>query len=143
MNYRRHKIREEAALLGIDEAYIDVLVETFYGRIQEHAELGPVFERAIGDRWSRHLQQMKLFWASVTLNSGVYSGKPILAHLKHKTIKVEHFDSWLSLFEKTLQDTGASQEAVDYFMVRANRIAKSLKLAMFGHPDMEFLEKHG
>jgi hemoglobin len=41
-------IRERAvadmAAMGVDEAFVDRLVETFYGRVLAHPELGPVFD---------------------------------------------------------------------------------------------------
>lgn len=134
---RREAIRAHAATLGIDDAYISTLVDTFYVRIRAHDELGPVFEAAIGGNWPEHLARMKDFWASVALNAGRYSGKPVPAHKKHSTIRPEHFPVWLDLFEQTLVDTAPSPEAVPYFMERANRIARSLQLALFGMPGLE------
>ena len=133
---RREAIRANAAALGIDDAYISTLVDTFYDRIRAHDLLGPIFDYAIGDKWDTHLPRMKDFWASVALNAGRYSGKPVPAHRKHTTIQPEHFTIWLALFEKTLTDTALTPGAVDYFMERANRIAQSLQLAMFGIPGL-------
>ena len=130
---RREDILAHAAALGIDEAYISTLVETFYQRIRAHPLLGPVFEQAIAD-WAPHLARMKDFWASVALNAGVYSGKPVPAHTKHTHIQQWHFNLWLALFRQTLLDTAPTPAAVDYFMERAERIAQSLQLAMFGYP---------
>lgn len=134
---RREAIRAHAATLGIDEAYISTLVETFYGRVRADAVLGPVFENAIGDHWPEHLARMKDFWASVTLNAGRYSGRPVPAHKKHASIRPEHFGTWLALFEQTLVDTAPTAAAVPYFMERAHRIARSLQLALFGLPGLE------
>ncbi len=134
----RQSIQENAARMGIDMAYIDVLVETFYDRIRDHGILGPVFNEAIQDEdWPHHLERMKAFWASVALNAGLYSGKPVPAHQKHaEAIQDWHFGIWLGLFKQTLEDTAATQDAVEYFMVRAERIAVSLKLAILGVPGL-------
>lgn len=132
---RRQAIIDHAHSIGINDEYIDVLVETFYTRIRGHDILGPVFQNAIGDNWSVHLSRMKDFWASVTMNAGRYSGKPVPAHKQHSdSIHDWHFGIWLGLFRQTLEDTSPTQEATDYFMVRAERIAESLKLAIFGMP---------
>jgi len=80
---RRQAVIDHAHKIGISDDYIDLLVESFYQRIREHPILGPVFNDAIGDNWPHHLAQMKNFWASVTLNSGRYSGQPVPAHKKH------------------------------------------------------------
>lgn len=130
---RRQDIIAEANALGIDEAYISTLVETFYTRVRAHPILGPVFETAIKD-WPPHLATMKRFWASVALASGTYSGKPVPAHARHSHIQQWHFNLWLALFEQTLRDTAPTEGAVRYFMERASRIAQSLQFAMFGLP---------
>lgn len=133
---RRAEIQARAAAMGIDEAYISQLVDTFYSRIRVHQTLGPIFNAAIGDRWDQHLPRMKSFWASVALNAGSYSGRPVPAHQKLTTVEPGHFAIWLALFRQTLEDTAPSKEAVPYFMERAERIAESLKLAMFGFPGL-------
>jgi len=132
---RRQDILDQAAALGIDEAYISTLVEIFYTSVRAHQVLGPVFETAIQD-WPPHLATMKTFWASVALGAGTYSGKPVPAHAKHRHIQQWHFNLWLALFEQTLRDTAPKPGAVAYFMERANRIAQSLQFAMFGLPGM-------
>lgn len=133
---RRAELQREAAEKGVDHAYISELVETFYGRVRAHPDLGPIFERAIGERWEFHLRRMKDFWASVALQAGTYSGKPVPAHLKLEGLTREHFRSWLNLFRSTLHDTAPTPEAAEHFMVRAERIAESLQLAVFGMQDV-------
>jgi len=132
---RRAEIEAKAAQLGIDDVFIDRLVETFYGRIREDATLGPIFNNAISD-WGPHLSTMKDFWASVAFNAGRYSGRPVPVHLKHKTIREEHFAVWLGLFREVLEEISPSPLTVAYFMERAERIAQSLQLAMFGLPGL-------
>lgn len=135
---RRAEIQESAAQMGIDEDYISRLVDTFYTRIQRDEVLGPIFASHVGD-WDTHLPTMKNFWSSVALSSGRYSGRPVPAHFKLKDqLSPADFSRWLALFRQTLDDTAPSTEAVDYFMERAERIAKSLQLAMFGDPDLNF-----
>ncbi|MGD1935434.1 MAG: group III truncated hemoglobin [Candidatus Phaeomarinobacter sp.] len=134
---RRKDIQANAAARGIDDAFIDELVERFYGRIRQHATLGPIFNQAIGDNWPPHLATMKKFWASVAMNMGTYSGKPVPAHKKHTTIERKHFAIWLGLFRQTLEDMSPSALTVAYFMERAERIAQSLQLALFGIPGLE------
>jgi hemoglobin len=97
---KRAKARAHAATIGIDETYINDLVEAFYARIRKDSELGPIFERAIGTAWPDHLARMKLFWASVALNAAVYSGKPVPAHRKLKTVRADHFERWIALLNR-------------------------------------------
>ena len=132
---RREELRDQAAAMGIDEAYISTLVETFYTRVRAHPVLGPVFASAITD-WGPHLDTMKDFWSSVALGTGRYSGRPVPAHAKHRHIQQFHFNLWLALFEQTLRDTAATPQATAFFLERANRIAQSLQYALFGLDDL-------
>ena len=129
---RRREVVEKAAAMGVDEAYISVLVDTFYTRVRADRLLGPIFEETIRDDWEPHLKKMKDFWASVALQTGRYSGEPIPAHKKLLEAQPWHFDVWLELFEETLKDTAPTPEAVAYFMDHAGQIAKGLQIAMFG-----------
>ncbi|SDT95647.1 group III truncated hemoglobin [Stappia sp. ES.058] len=133
---RRREIEQTAAALGIDDAYISTLVETFYGRVRAHEVLGPIFAAEIGDDWDPHLAKMKDFWASVVMNAGRYSGKPVPAHTKLPDLQPWHFKVWLDLFEQTLADTAPHPDAVPYFMERARRIARSLEFAISGLPPL-------
>jgi len=132
----RQKIRDEAAAIGIDEAFISRLVDEFYNRVRRHERLGPIFEAAIDD-WPEHLAKLKSFWASVALNAGTYEGRPMQAHLRQKTIEPAHFGEWLYLFEQTLRDIATNEAAVEYFMVRASRIGESLKLGLYYRPEQD------
>jgi len=129
----RKAITENAHKIGITTEYISVLVDSFYDRIRVHETLGPIFNNAIGDNWDMHLAQMKRFWASVAMNAGTYSGSPVEKHRKHNAvIESQHFDLWLDLFKQTLEETAPTPDCVNYFMTRAERIANSLKLSIFG-----------
>lgn len=124
----------QMAVMGVDAAFIDRLVETFYGRIQAHPALGPVFERRLHGRWPEHLSKMKAFWGSVAFKNGAYGGKPVQAHHGVDGMAAGLFMDWLALFERTLDDLGASAEAKAWFMATAQRIARSLVLALFYNP---------
>lgn len=131
---RRREILAEAAAIGIDEAYIARLVDTFYAKVRRHDELGPIFNGVIGENWDHHLTKLKDFWASVALDAGSYSGRPVPAHVKLEGVEPRHFQLWLGLFRETLEETAPSPAAVDFFMERAERIAMSLQYAMFALP---------
>lgn len=132
---RRTEIQANAAAMGIDEAFISALVDSFYTRIRRDERLGPIFDDAIHD-WDAHMPVMKAFWSSVVLSTGQYSGKPVPTHMKLEGIEKADFQIWLGLFYKTLEDIAPSEEAIPYFMQRAERIAASLQLAMFGLPSL-------
>ena len=113
---------------------IEDLVATFYARIRKDAELGPIFERVIGADWGPHLKTMCDFWSSVMNTSGRYKGKPIPAHVKLKGIEPRHFERWLTLFAETAGELFEPALA-QLFLLRAQRIAESLKLGFAFHAD--------
>ena len=128
---KRKELQQKAQEMGITEAYISCLVETFYEKVRTHAELGPVFNEVIGDRWSIHLAKMKSFWSSLALRNGTYQGRPMQAHKALTNAEPKHFNIWLTLFEETLRETAPSPGAVEYFLGFANSIAGRLQKAMF------------
>ncbi len=128
---KQEDIRAQAEAMGVDEAYISTLVDTFYGRVQENALLGPIFEEVVDGKWDKHLVTMKSFWGSMALGLNTYEGRPMPKHMALKGLTPEHFATWLELFYQTLQDTAPSQAAEDYFIERAARIARGFQLNIF------------
>ncbi len=130
------RARREAAIAraraetGIDEALIDQLVERFYEKVRADALLGPVFEAKIED-WGPHLAQMKLFWGSVALSTGLYNGRPMPKHMR-LPVDAEHFDRWLALFEDTAREL-LTPAGARHVIVRARQIAQSLELGVANH----------
>jgi hemoglobin len=98
-------------------------------------KLAPIFERAIsGGDWSLHLATMRDFWSSVMLTSGRYKGNPVAKHLQLEGMEPPLFDHWLDLFTQTCREL-FDEEVAAAFAVKAQRIAESLKLALFYRPD--------
>ncbi len=124
-------VRAEAEAMGVDEAYISTLVDSFYERVRSDPELGPIFERVVNGRWDRHLATMKSFWGSMALGLKTYDGRPMPKHMALEGLKPDHFTIWLELFYKILRDTAPTQAAEDYFMERAIRIARGFQLNIF------------
>lgn len=133
----RERAEAEMRRIGVDALFIERLVETFYGRIQAHPNLGPVFDNRLSGRWPEHMEKMKRFWSSVAFRNGAYGGKPVQAHLGVQGITAELFPEWLALFSATLDDIAPSAEARDWFMATAERIAKSLTLSLFYNPALD------
>lgn len=126
---REALIAQIRAETGIDETMIAGLVDAFYTKVRADPLLGPVFDARIAD-WEPHLQQMRLFWSSVALMSGVYHGRPMPKHLP-LPVDAVHFDRWLELFEATAREV-CPPAAADHFIERARRIAESLELGIAG-----------
>ena len=115
---------------GVDRVSIGALVREFYSRLRKNERLGPIFAREITGDWEPHLEKMTDFWCSVILKTGDYQGRPVPAHLRLKDVTEADFDIWLGLFAETAAAHFAPRTAA-VFVDRAERIAKSLKLAMF------------
>lgn len=114
----------------IDEAGLERVIALFYDRVRGDAELGPIFNDAVGD-WPAHLEKLVAFWSSVMLTSGRYKGSPMAAHLEHKArITPAMFDRWLALWDRTTAEIMAPAAAAA-MQAKAARIAESLQLALF------------
>jgi hemoglobin len=118
---------------GIDEAMVERLVHAFYAQVRADKDIGPIFNRVIGDNWDVHLSRMCDFWSSVMLMSGRYKGNPMVAHMRLKMVQPRHFERWLALFRQTAQAECPS-EIAELFIGRAENIARSLQLGMFFRP---------
>ncbi len=121
----RHRVHPD-----IDEAMIDMVVETFYEKIRNDAQLGPVFNSRIEGRWPEHLIKMKDFWSSLMLTTGRYKGRPMQVHMQMGEVKPEDFNRWLELFRANAQEVCA-QDIADLFISRAEKVATSFQLCMF------------
>ncbi len=84
---------------GIED--IKVFVNAFYDLVRQDDLLGPIFEKKLGGHWDHHLEKMYNFWNTILFSKGSYKGSP---YQKHEALPVrqEHFDRWLELFEKVL-----------------------------------------
>lgn len=126
---------DRALALGIDEAFINEMVESFYGRVRRHPNLGPVFDAVIGNDWEAHLVTMKNFWNALTFYNGRYKGKPVPAHRAVPGIEPEHFSTWLEIWRDTLEDISPDPAVAEYYTGRAGNMARSLQQNIFKQPD--------
>jgi hemoglobin len=133
----REHAEAEMKAIGIDEAFVGILVDTFYGRVLAHPDLGPVFDARLKGRWPEHIEKMKSFWSAVAFRSGAYGGKPVQAHLGVANMAPDLFSKWLELFGETLDEIAPNAEAKAWFMATAERIARSLTLALFYNPALD------
>ena len=115
----------------ITEPAIAALVERFYAKARRDPVIGPVFNSAVED-WDEHRRKLCDFWSSVMLTTGRYKGNPMAAHIKHP-IEPGFFGRWLSLWHQTAGELFAPAAAAQ-FRAKAERIADSLKLALFFRP---------
>ena len=112
------------------EADLRTLVASFYARVRTDEMLGSLFDAAVED-WPSHLETLTAFWSSVMLTTGRYKGSPMAAHLRHAAaIEPAMFDRWLALWRETVRESLAAEPGA-VLIEKAERIAESLKLALF------------
>lgn len=95
-------------ILNIDD--VKLLVDTFYAKVRDNELLSTVFNKVIGDNWPAHLEKMYGFWQTLLLDTPAYSGSPFLKHAKLPIAK-EHFDTWMSLFNETVDEYFTGEKA--------------------------------
>ena len=61
---------------------IQLMVITFYERIQKNEVLGPIFEEKVSGRWPEHLEKMYRFWQTILLGEHTYKGTPFTPHAR-------------------------------------------------------------
>lgn len=122
----RRRLIAPGVAVGLTEAMIAEMVHTFYGRIREHAVLGPIFEDALRDHWDEHLAKLVDFWSSVLLMTGRFKGSPMAAHAGNPHVEDGHFALWLALFHRTADDVLPPGPA-SLFKAKADMIGESLR----------------
>lgn len=91
---------------------IQLMVDTFYGKVRQDDLLGDIFEAVVQGRWEKHLNKMYSFWQTVLLEERSYFGRPFPPHMV-LPIEKQHFDRWLALFEETVQTLFEGEKALE------------------------------
>jgi len=77
-------------------------VDSFYSKVQSDDLIGPVFNAVIED-WEPHLEKMYKFWNAALFGIPGFKGNPFARHAPLSLSK-EHFDRWLLLFNRTIDE---------------------------------------
>ena len=90
---------------------IGLLVDRFYRRLVIDPAIGKFFE---GLDLEHHLPRIRSFWEMILLGQPGYTTNVTEVHLKlHQRIPMEkaHFDRWLELFRRTVDEQFAGPNA--------------------------------
>lgn len=100
------------------------LIEAFYAKVRADALLGPVFASRIPDgHWPEHLDTMTRFWTAALLAQAAgYRGNPGAKHI-YLPIEAAHFERWLALFGKTVDERHAGHNATE-MKLRARKMGE-------------------
>lgn len=101
---------------------IQLLVNTFYQKVQEDVLLSPIFNGVIHDHWPQHLEKMYRFWQTVLLGEHTYLGSPFPPHAR-LPVAQEHFDAWLNLWQETIDSLFSGEKAAEAKW-RGNKMAE-------------------
>ncbi|WP_026463860.1 group III truncated hemoglobin [Adhaeribacter aquaticus] len=82
---------------------IQILVETFYNKIQSQPYLLALYEKLSPRDWTLHLFQMKNFWDSILLKSGRYKGHPQILHA-FLPAQQDQVREWVHLFHEAIEE---------------------------------------
>ncbi|MDT8415142.1 MAG: group III truncated hemoglobin [Flavobacteriaceae bacterium] len=105
---------------------IELLVNTFYGKVRNNAVLGYIFDDVAKVNWETHLPKMYSFWASILLGEHSFSGNPMQKHIalsKLTEMTDKEFSEWLRLFTETLDELFLGEKANEA-KSRADNIAR-------------------
>lgn len=112
-----------------DAAAIDRLIDAFYARVLVDPTLAPVFIEVAGIDLDHHLPTIKAFWRKMLLGHPDYDRNMVARHAAvHARLPLgrRHFDRWLALFTRTVDDHFAGPGA-ERAKLLARRIAANLE----------------
>lgn len=111
-----------------DRETVTDVVHTFYGKVQEDPHIGHIFNDRIDD-WPYHLNRMVNFWSGILFGERNYTihprGTPPMLHMAISELEVEHFETWLGLWNETAFELFAPPYA-EGLVARATNIARNL-----------------
>jgi hemoglobin len=107
---------------------IRLLVETFYGKVQENERLNYIFSDVAVVDWDHHLPKMVDFWSNLIFQTGRYKGRPFRQHMP-LPLNENDFHLWYGLFVETVDDYFEGPKA-EYAKEMAAKIAASFSLRM-------------
>jgi hemoglobin len=111
---------------------IEKLVRRFYEQAIPDPIIGKFFTQVIKLDLETHLPKIANFWEQMLLQHPVYSGSPMHSHLllnSKEPLLPEHFERWLMLWGKTVDQLFAGEKA-ELAKARAQMVAKSFSLGI-------------
>jgi hemoglobin len=86
---------------------IELLVNKFYEKVGKDETIGFFFNDIVKVNWDLHLPKMYKFWETLLFGKASYKGNPMATHFpinEMESMEKHHFDQWLSLWTKTLEE---------------------------------------
>lgn len=109
-----------------DRTRLRALVHAFYDELRLDAEIGPLFERAIGSDWQPHLDRMVEFWATLVLGSRSFTGDVFGRHMAIADMEPAMLARWQAVWKKHTDALLPSARAAELQQIAAG-IARNLE----------------
>lgn len=111
---------------------IELFVRAFYEKIKQNEHIGFIFNDIVDMNWEHHIPLITDFWETILLDNPVYKKNAMEVHYdlnKIVPLKKEYFETWLALFNKTLDELFEG-ELVTLAKKRAESIAAVMEFKM-------------
>lgn len=113
-------------------ADIENLVNLFYHYVKQDKTIGFIFNDVVKMNWETHIPLITDFWETILLDNPVYKKNAMEVHYdinRKLPLKVEHFESWLQLFNNTIDELYQGEKA-NLAKTRAKSIAAVMQFKM-------------
>jgi hemoglobin len=113
-------------------ADIEQLMVSFYGKVRQDKTIGFIFNEVVDMDWPHHIPVIVDFWETILLDNPVYKKNAMEVHYdlnKKIPLQKEHFESWLYLFNSTVDELFKGKTAA-LAKTRAKGIADVMLLKM-------------
>lgn len=86
---------------------IEKMVLQFYEAVKADETIGFIFTEVVKMNWEKHIPVIVDFWETILLDNPVYTKNAMEVHYAlniKMPLQKAHFDSWVHLFIKTVDD---------------------------------------
>jgi hemoglobin len=111
---------------------IEKMIIHFYEKVKPDPVIGFIFTTVVKIDWEHHIPVIVDFWETILLDNPVYKKNAMEIHFKlDKKIPLQklHFETWLSLFNSTVDELFEGKLAA-LAKTRAKSIAAVMQLKM-------------
>lgn len=86
---------------------IELLVNSFYAKVQQDELIGYIFSEVAKVNWDHHLPKMYEFWEAILFGKKGFKGNPMEVHFKlnqEHPLEEKHFERWKKIFFESIDE---------------------------------------